>query len=58
MEDSGPRYLAMNPFFSPSFDFNDKLELRHRVEQFDNFVTGRREFLKIPVNSMFAIIGL
>ena len=58
MEDSGPRYLAMKPFFSPSFDFNGKLELRHLVEQFDNCVTGRREFLQIPVNSMFAIIGL
>jgi hypothetical protein len=48
----------MKPFFSPSFDFNDKLELTHLVEQFDNCVTGRSKFLKIPVNRMLAIDGL
>ena len=60
IDDSGPRNLAMKPFFSStSFDFRDKLELRHLLEMLPvNCVTGLKVFLQIPVRSIRAIVNL
>ena len=58
IDDSGPRNFSMKPFFSsPSFDFRDKLELRHLVELLpDKCVTGLKVFLQNPVRRIRAIV--